>query len=275
MNRTRRIGSVVTVVTVVTVVAAAVALTLVDGPLASSAAAPAANASGSDYAHAAGATTWPEPGRRGSMGTARRRSGRSSMHRPGSPRTRLVTCSSPMPVTAGCERSRRGVGRPVRDLHAFGPHGDHRRRPVPDTKADPPPTAVAVDAAGDLFIAFGSANRVEELRGDQSAVRTKLVTVAGTGTPGFSGDGRPAVTSQLDDPSGLAVDPAGDLLIADTANCRLRVVAATAGTRFGMPVTPGNIYTVAGNGTCGSAGTVARRCGRALGPGGAGRGRRW
>ena len=82
----------------------------------------------------------------------------------------------------------------------------------------------------------------------------QLVTVAGTGAPGFSGDGQPAVTSQLDDPGGLAVDGASDLIIADTGNCRLRVVAATAGTRFGLSMAPGHIYTVAGNGTCGSAG---------------------
>ena len=52
----------------------------------------------------------------------------------------------------------------------------------------------------------------------------------------------------------MAVDPAGDVLIADTANCRLRLVAAADGTRFGMPVVRGHIYTVAGNGICGSAG---------------------
>ena len=132
--------------------------------------------------------------------------------------------------------------------------------PCQDTKANPPPSAVAVDASGNLFIAFASANRVEELvavsgPGFGTGVKTgQLVTVAGTGAPGFSGDGQPAATSQLDDPGGVTVDAASDLLIADTGNCRLRMVAATGGTRFGVAMTPGHIYTVAGNGTCGSAG---------------------
>ena len=78
--------------------------------------------------------------------------------------------------------------------------------------------------------------------------------MAGTGVPGFSGDGGPPAEAQLDDPTGLAVDAAGDLLIADTANCRVRLVAASDGTRFGVPVVRGHIYTVAGNGICGSAG---------------------
>jgi hypothetical protein len=128
------------------------------------------------------------------------------------------------------------------------------------SKASPAPSAVALDASGDLFIAFSSADRVEELPavsgspfGSNVSVG-KLVNVAGTGAPGFTGDGGSAVTSTLDDPSGLAVDADSDLLIADTANCRLRMVAATDGTRFGVTISQGHIYTVAGNGTCGSAG---------------------
>ena len=102
----------------------------------------------------------------------------------------------------------------------------------PCSSAHPSPTAVAVDSAGDLFIAYGSANRVEELPAHNGTAFGKpttagqLVDVAGTGTPGFSGDGGPATTSQLDDPTGVAVDAAGDVFIADTANCRVRMVAA-------------------------------------------------
>jgi NHL repeat len=124
----------------------------------------------------------------------------------------------------------------------------------------PAPSALAVDPYGDLFIAYGPAARVEELPAsttDQFGLSTsfdKLVTVAGNGVSGFAGDGGSAKRSQLDDPTGLAVDAQGDLLIADTANCRLRLVAASTGSRFGVPVVRGNIYTVAGNGTCGSAG---------------------
>jgi hypothetical protein len=121
--------------------------------------------------------------------------------------------------------------------------------PCSDPTRNPEPVALALDPAGDLFIAFPSAARVEEL-----AATGTPTTVAGTGVAGFAGDGGPARRSQLDDPTGLAVDAAGDLLIADTGNCRVRLVAASDGTRFGVPVVRGDIDTVAGNGICGSAG---------------------
>jgi hypothetical protein len=126
--------------------------------------------------------------------------------------------------------------------------------------ASPPPTALAIAPNGNLYIAFGSAARVMVLPArsmsslsEQLTVGT-LTKVAGTGTPGFGGDRGSALKAQLDDPTGLAVDAAGDLLIADTANCRLRVVAASDGVHFGIPVVRGRIYTVAGNGNCGSGG---------------------
>jgi trimeric autotransporter adhesin len=127
-------------------------------------------------------------------------------------------------------------------------------------RADPPPTALAVDRAGNLFVAYGSADRVEELPARSSSrlgthlTAGRLVAVAGTGTPGFDGDGRAAPTSQLHDPTGVAVDGAGNLFISDTGNCRLRMVAATTGTRFATTMTAGHLYTVAGNGICGSSG---------------------
>ena len=49
----------------------------------------------------------------------------------------------------------------------------------------------------------------------------------------------------------MAVDSAGNLLIADTGNHRVRVVAASTGTFYGQAMTAGHIYTVAGNGTGG------------------------
>ena len=79
-------------------------------------------------------------------------------------------------------------------------------------------------------------------------------TVAGTGRPGFNGDGLTATTSQLDQPTGVAVDAAGDLFIADTANCRVRVLPARSATLFGRAVTAGHLATVAGTGICGTAG---------------------
>jgi NHL repeat len=126
--------------------------------------------------------------------------------------------------------------------------------------ADPPPAALGTDAAGDLFIDYPTANRVAVLAPRSGTVlghpvtADTEVTVAGTGTPGFSGDDGPATTAELDEPSGVATDPEGDVLIADTANDRVRIVAATAGTRYGVTLSPGEIATVAGTGTSGSSG---------------------
>ena len=71
-----------------------------------------------------------------------------------------------------------------------------------------------------------------------------IITVAGNGTEGYSGDNGPAIDAELYYPSGVAVDAAGDLFIADTGNNVIReVVKAT-----------GDIITVAGNGTAGYSG---------------------
>ena len=75
-----------------------------------------------------------------------------------------------------------------------------------------------------------------------------IYTIAGggTGSGGFSGDGGPALAAQLSGPGGLAIDGAGNLVIADTDNQRIRVVAARGGTFYGIAMTAGDIYTVAG-----------------------------
>ena len=102
------------------------------------------------------------------------------------------------------------------------------------------PRGVAVDSAGDLFIADNGNNVVREVvkaTGD-------IITVAGNGTAGYSGDNGPATAAELNGPNGVAVDSAGDLFIADTDNNAVReVVKAT-----------GDIITVAGNGTAGYSG---------------------
>jgi DNA-binding beta-propeller fold protein YncE len=155
---------------------------------------------------------------------------------------------------------------PARTGTAFGRHlragilttlvGGSCRTPA----THPEPSALAVDAGGDLFMAFGPAARVDELPVRATTVSGRRVTagtlvrVAGTGTPGDAGDGGPADRSQLDDPTGLAVDADGDVLIGDTANCRVAMVAANDGTHFGVAMVGGHLYTVAGTGTCGSTG---------------------
>jgi hypothetical protein len=100
------------------------------------------------------------------------------------------------------------------------------------------PSGVAVDAAGNLYIADWGDSRVRKV-----STSGTITTVAGDGTPGFSGDGGPATNASLRVPSGVAVDAAGNLYIVDTGNSRVRKVSPS-----------GTITTVAGSGTYGFSG---------------------
>ncbi len=83
---------------------------------------------------------------------------------------------------------------------------------------------VAVDAAGDVFLADYSDHSVLEVN-----PTTGLITVAaGTGLQGDTGNGGPATLARLNSPYDLAVDPAGDLFIADPANDIVQEVASSA-----------------------------------------------
>jgi sugar lactone lactonase YvrE len=99
------------------------------------------------------------------------------------------------------------------------------------------PSGVAVDTAGNLYISDTYSGSIRKVSNGV------ITTVAGNGTPGFSGDNGPATVAQLNSPYGLAVDTAGNLYIADTGNQRIRRVSSG-----------GAIATVAGNGTPGFSG---------------------
>jgi NHL repeat len=101
------------------------------------------------------------------------------------------------------------------------------------------PTAVAVDAKGDLFVADEGNDRIREV----TPAWTEITTVAGDGIQGDTGDGGPGSTAEIDDPTGLAVNAAGDVFIADSVNNKIRELSPT-----------GTITTFAGNGTAGFAG---------------------
>ena len=94
------------------------------------------------------------------------------------------------------------------------------------------PSDVAVNAAGNLFIADENNHRIRRV--DSSGI---ITTIAGTGERGFSGDGGPAVQAQLNSPGGVAVDEDGNLYIADTENNRIRKIDPS-----------GTITTIAGSG---------------------------
>jgi hypothetical protein len=122
------------------------------------------------------------------------------------------------------------------------------------------PQDVAFDGAGNMVIADGANNRVRvaaartgTFYGQAMTIR-HIYTVAGNGTFGFSGDGGAATAAELRIPEDAIVDGAGNLVITDSANDRVRVVAASTGTFYGQAMTAGDIYTVAGNGTLGFSG---------------------
>ena len=97
------------------------------------------------------------------------------------------------------------------------------------------PMGIAVDAAGNLFVADRDASVVRRI-----AANGTITTVAGNGTAGFTGDGGAATSAQINGPFGVAVDSTGNLFIADTGNEVVR------------RVTPdGTMWTVAGTGTRG------------------------
>ena len=100
------------------------------------------------------------------------------------------------------------------------------------------PTSVVTDTLGNLIIADYANHRVRKVSSDGS-----ISTLAGTGAPGYSGDGGLAVNAKLNYPAGLALDGIGNLYIADSSNSRVRRVDGN-----------GMITTVAGKGLAGHSG---------------------
>ena len=98
------------------------------------------------------------------------------------------------------------------------------------------PLGVAVDADGNVYIADTGNHRIRKVSGGL------ISTVAGNARPGFSGDQNNGTEASLSFPSGVAVDAAGNVYIADTGNHRIRKVSG------------GLISTVAGDGTAGFSG---------------------
>ena len=110
------------------------------------------------------------------------------------------------------------------------------------------PTGLQVDSSKNIYIADTGDNLVREI----VASSGKVIAIAGTGQAGASGNGSTATGAQLNGPTGLAVDAAGDVYIADTGNAVIRIVNAsgiinTAVGTLGAPGTgtlPGSAFSV-------------------------------
>ena len=128
--------------------------------------------------------------------------------------------------------ARTGVITTVAGNHLEGFSGDGG--PATSAKLGSSLRGLAVGAGGDLLIADTFNNRIRRV----AAGTGVITTVAGTGKPGFSGDGGPGTSARLKFPFGVAVDGGGNVYIADTFNFFVRRLDAASGV----------ITTVAGSG---------------------------
>ncbi|HEX9513415.1 MAG TPA: gliding motility-associated C-terminal domain-containing protein [Puia sp.] len=97
------------------------------------------------------------------------------------------------------------------------------------------PFSICIDATDNIYVADYNNHRVRKI----DAATGILTTIAGNGTPGFSGDGGVALNAQLNNPTWLCADNTGHLYIIDYGNLRIRM----------LDLVTGIITTVAGNGT--------------------------
>lgn len=123
------------------------------------------------------------------------------------------------------------------------------------------PKDVVADAAGNILFADLGNNRIRVIAESTGTFYGKamtagdIYTVAGDGTSGYTGNGMPATSAELDQPRDIAIDAAGNLVIADTNNSEIRVVAESTGSFYNQSMTAGDIYLIAGSSTGASGST--------------------
>ena len=139
-----------------------------------------------------------------------------------------LCCAPLLPQTPGNIQTIAGAGAP-----AFSGDGGPAIAASLNVAVD-----VSVDGNGNLYIADQYNNRIREITPDGT-----ITTIAGTGAPGFSGDGGPATAAQLNTPTGVYADAFGNIFIGDPGNQRIRKIDPS-----------GIITTVAGNGNKGYSG---------------------
>src|SRR5439155_16556903 len=93
------------------------------------------------------------------------------------------------------------------------------------------PTAVTLDASGNLYIADQNNQRIRKV----DAATGIITTVAGNGSPAFAGDGGAATSASLNNPDGVALDASGNVYVADQSNHRTRNVTVAAASIAAVP----------------------------------------
>ena len=114
------------------------------------------------------------------------------------------------------------------------------------------PAGLAFDALGTLYVADSGNNRIRAITADGN-----IRTIAGSGIPGYAGDGATADFASFRNPLALAVDALGDILVADNGNNRVRMLtlqatpapqpSALQGPSFATKLAPGGLFTLYGN----------------------------
>ncbi len=140
---------------------------------------------------------------------------------------RVLVCALPLFLSQG------SYGQVINTYAGNGTAGYTADGVYANTTAINSPWGVAIDRFGNIYIGDSPNNRVRKV--NTSGI---ISTFAGDGTSGFSGDGGQATAARLFNPSGVAVDWAGNVYIADNGNNRVRKVATT-----------GIITTIAGTGS--------------------------
>jgi secreted PhoX family phosphatase len=115
------------------------------------------------------------------------------------------------------------------------------------------PCGLALDPHGNVLFSDTNNNVVRVLAESTGTFYGQAMTsgdvygLAGTGVEGYKGNGKAPLKAQFDEPDGITVDSAGDVIISDTENEVIRYIPATTSTHFGIAMTAGDLYVIAGN----------------------------
>ena len=165
-------------------------------------------------------------------------------------------------VVAGRTGTFYGQAMTAGDIYLIGGTGRKAASGVPARQATfGMSSGVAVDHAGNILVADAANHRLDVIavkagRFYGRAMKAEYAyRLAGNGKEGLAGDGGPATRAEFSGPDGVTVDSAGNIVLADGQgggfdsqfdNGRLRVVAARAGTYYGVKMKAGDIYTISG-----------------------------